>query len=201
MRTGCTIGLIQLFARFPKLGGVLGLLVAGAFGFLGIVNWNELQTMPERPESLSLSDAIHRVNAEEDIWVEIEWVEWDCSNIVYSGTGSDAETEVIFTNESHSILGVAEFSRRLTCEDIVGSKAVGVLRPMTEGFYERLPKRGFDLADYGKNVDTRLFLCTYCGRGNSLLGVICATVFVPLGLLMYPLCLISRKDLEKKGLW
>jgi hypothetical protein len=199
MRIGCTIGLIQLFARFPKLGGVFGLLAAGAFGFAGILNWNELQTMPQRPEALSLSDAIHRVNTEEDIWVEIEWVEWDCSNIVYSGAGSDADAEVIFTNEAHSVLGVAKFSNRQTCEDLAEGTAVGVLRRMSESFYERLPQRGFDLAGY-VNVDSRVHLCTYCGRGNSMLGVICSATFVPLGLMMYPLCLSLRKHYQRKGL-
>lgn len=199
MRTGCTIGLIKLFTRFPKLGGLFGMLVAGVFGLSGIVQWNDLQSMPESPEALSLSDAIRRVNAEADVWVEIEWVEWDCHNIVHSGAGSDAETEVIFTNESGSVLGVAEFSSRLTCEDLVESTVVGVLSSMTDGFYKRLPERGFDLANYGR-ADTRVYLCTYCGRGNSMLAVICSAVFVPLGLMMYPLCLNLRKHYEKKGL-
>ena len=70
---------------------------------------------------------------------------------------------------------------------------------MSEGVYERLPERGFDLADYA-DADIRLSFCTYCGRGNSMLGVILGVVFVPLGLSLYPLCLYLRRDFRKKGL-
>ena len=199
MRTGCTIGLIHLFARFPVLGGLFGLLAAGLFGFAGLVHWNELQDLPESPEVLSLSDAVHRVDSGEEVWVELEWVRWDCDNIVYSGAGSDAETDVIFTDEYGSILGVAEFSSRLTCEDLGGGTVDGMLRPMSGGFYKRIPKRGFDLTDYG-NADVRLYLCTYCGRENSMLAVICGAIFVPLGLMMYPLCLSLRRHYQRRGM-
>jgi hypothetical protein len=199
MQTGCVAALIEVLARFPKLGGAFGLLAAVAFGFLGITSWHELQEMPETPEQLTLSAAIARVTSGEEIWVEVEQVEWDCQNIVYSGSGSDTDTEIVFTDEPRSVLGVAQFERRLTYEEIAENPTVGVLRSMSDGFYERLPNRGFDLTEY-ENVDARLYLCTYCGRGNSTLGVICGVVLVPLGLLMYPLCLIMRKQYEKKGM-
>ena len=63
----------------------------------------------------------------------------------------------------------------------------------------RFPKLGgFDLTGYDDAV-TRLFLCTYCGRNNSTLAVICGGVMVPLGLGMYPLCLGLKRHYEKKG--
>jgi predicted outer membrane lipoprotein len=192
-----TGGLLLLFARFPWLGGVFGLLLAAAFGFLGVSSWHDLQTMPERPEVLTLADAALRVNAGEFLWVELEDIEWDCSNIVQSGGGSEARTEVVFTDESHNVLGVATFSDRLACEDIVAGTAAGILRRMSDGVYERLSPRGFDLAGYA-DVEARVSLCAFCGRRNSLLGVILAAIFVPIGLLMYPLCLYMRKDARKK---
>ena len=192
-------GALLLFARFPKAGGIFGLLSAAAFGFLGFSRWQELQTMPQYPERLSLSEAILWLDEVEDIWVELQWVEWDCDNIVSSGGGSDDRTDVIFTDESHSVLGRASFSYRVTCEDLPDGAVDGMLRRMSEGVYERLPERGFDLADHA-DADTRLSLCTYCGRGNSALGVILGAIFVPLGLAIYPLCLYLRREFTRKGL-
>ena len=192
-------GALLLFARFPKVGGVFGLLVAAAFGFLGFSSWQDLQTMPEVPETLTLSEVILKLEEAEDVWVELEWVEWDCDNIVSSGGGSDDRTDVIFTDESHQILGRAIFSSQVTCADLPDGAVEGVLRRMSEGVYERLPERGFDLADYA-DAETRLSLCTYCGRDNSMLAVILGAIFVPLGLSLYPLCLYLRKDFRKKGL-
>jgi len=183
---------LLLFARFPKVGGVFGLLAAAAFGFLGFSSWQDLQTMPEYPETLTLSEAILRLDEAEDIWVELERVEWDCDNIV----GGD---DVVFTDASRSVLGVAKYSDPVSCSNLADGAVVGVLRPMFDGVYERLPDRGFDLTDYA-DADTRLSLCTYCGRGNSKLGVIIGAIFVPLGLSLYPLCLYLRKDFVKKGL-
>ncbi|MGD9406109.1 MAG: hypothetical protein PVH95_13265 [Anaerolineae bacterium] len=192
-------GALLLFARFPKVGGVFGLLVAAAFGFLGFSNWQDLQTMPEVPETLTLSEAVLRLEEAEDIWVELESVEWDCDNIVSSGGGSDARTNAIFTDEPHSVLGLATFSSRVSCAELPDGAVEGVLRRMSEGVYERLPGRGFDLAEYA-DANTRLSLCTFCGRGNSMLGVILGAIFVPPGLSLYPLCLYLREDFRKKGL-
>ena len=199
MQTGLTHAVIEILTRFPKLGGLFGLLVAVAFGFLGIVHWNELQNMPASPERLALSEAVDRLRAGTDLWVEIEWVAWDCDNLVHTGSGSDADTEIVFTDETRSVLGVAEWSARLTCEEIQDHIAAGVLRAMSDGLYECLPGRGFDLAGY-ENADARLYLCTFCGRENSMVLVICAAVFVPLGLLMYPMCRIARRHYQRKGL-
>jgi len=192
-------GALLLFARFPKVGGVFGLLVAAAFGFLGFSSWQDLQTMPEVPETLTLSEAVLKLEETEDIWVELESVEWDCGNIISSGGGSDDRTDVIFTDESHQVLGRASFSSRVTCAELADGTVEGVLRRMSGGVYERLPERGFDLTRY-IDADVRLSLCTYCGRGNSMLGMILGVIFVPLGLSLYPLCLYLRKDFRKKGL-
>jgi hypothetical protein len=192
-------GALLFFARFPKAGGVFGLLAAAAFGFLGVSSWLDLQEMPETPEALTLPEAILRLDEADDIWVELEGVEWDCGNTVPSQVTGDDRAEVVFTNESRTVLGVAIFSAPVTCVDLDGRTAEGVLSRMGDGFYERLSERGFDLTDYAV-ADARVHLCTYCGRGNSMLAIILAAIFVPIGLLMYPLCRYLQKESQKKGL-
>jgi hypothetical protein len=195
--------ILRLFARYPVLGGVFGLVIAVAFGFLGVSSWFDLQKMPDQPVAMTLEQAVSATgNTEEDIWVSLEKVNWDCRNVVYSDLGDNSmRTEVIFTNDDRSIFGVALFSdsKRMNCEDLSDVNVTGTLSRMGDGFYERMPARGFDLDNY-RNVTTRLNLCNFCGRGNSSLGVLCGAVMVPLGLLMYPLCLAMKRNYEKKGL-
>ena len=168
-----------------------------AFGYLGISSWNAVQKMPEKPLFTSLDQIVNLTNTDEDLWVEIEKVNWDCQNIVYSNVGSDVRTEVIFTEETTSILGIALFSKSkgLSCSELSETNVIGILSKMTEGFYNRMFERGFNLANY-KDAEVRLHLCTFCGRSNSYGLVIVSVIFVPLGLAMYPLCLRMRKKYE-----
>ena len=57
--------LIRLLARFPKLGGLLGLLIAGGFGVLGVASWQQLRAMPDQPAQLSLSEAAEQLHTHE----------------------------------------------------------------------------------------------------------------------------------------
>ncbi len=68
-----------------------------------------------------------------------------------------------------------------------------MLRPLSQGEYDRLDDTGFNLARYG-NASERIALCTYCGPGNSKVGVIISAVMVALGLALYPMCLRLRRE-------
>ncbi|HLY29141.1 MAG TPA: hypothetical protein VKQ72_22540 [Aggregatilineales bacterium] len=183
-----TRGLIELFARFPKLGGLIGLLIAGAFGVLGVGSWQQLREMPDQPALLTLSDAAEQLHTHEQVWVQLSGVEWDCGNLVDETLlDGSHRTEVIFWDQASAVWGVALFSGQVRCRDLNSSKASGILTQMEAGFFDRLSQRGFDLTRYqGEKV--RLNLCTFCGPANSTLGVVIGIIFVPIGLAMYPMC-------------
>lgn len=195
-------GLLQLFAQYPKLGGLFGLVAAVAFAYLGFVNWNEVQKMPEAPINVSVTQAAALVNSGESAWVILQHIQWDCENIVHSYVSRRSyRTEILFTDETNSVLGVALFSRskRLSCAELTDTELTGVLSRIEDRFYERMPARGFNLTRYN-GTTMRVHLCTFCGRDNSTLGVICGLVMAPLGLSMYPLCLSLRKHYLAKGI-
>lgn len=182
-----TQSLVNLFARYPRLGGLFGLAMAALFGYLGISSWQAMQTMPQEPQQLSLSEAVAAIQSSgEDLWVSIDDGWWDCGNMVREGD----RTTVIFTDQTQSVLGLAVFSgsRDMTCDDLSGAPATGVLRILGEREVERLDDRGFDLAGY-EGASARVGLCTFCGRGNSLGLVILSAVLAVLGLAMYPMLL------------
>jgi hypothetical protein len=99
-------------------------------------------------------------------------------------------TSVVFTDQARSVLGLAVFSgsRDLTCDDLSGVAATGVLRILGDGEYQRLAVRGFNLSDY-RGASARVGLCTFCNRGNSQGLVIISAIMVVLGLAMYPISL------------
>ncbi|MEZ4768313.1 MAG: hypothetical protein R2844_07795, partial [Caldilineales bacterium] len=162
----------------------------------GVSSWQAMQHMPQQPRSLSLAAAAEAIQTEgEDLWVAISPVVWDCSNIVQEGD----RTSAVFSDASRSAFGVAVFSeaRDLSCGDLDPVAATGVLRLMGEGEVARLDERGFDLARYSPAA-TPVALCTFCGRGNSRLGVILGAVMVVIGLSLYPLCLYENRKRARK---
>lgn len=192
-------GFLRLFARFPMLGGLFGLIVTLGVGRIGLASWTELQTMPDTPPQVSLAQASHLVSSGGETWVDIERVRWDCQNTVYSRIGGSLSTEVLFTDETGSILGVAKFGGAEQCTDLQPTRLKGILSPMSDRFYQRMPERGFHITPYSK-ATVRVHLCAYCGRNNSIGALICSMVLAPLGLLMYPLSLALRRSYRKKGL-
>ena len=191
------VPLLELLARFPRLAGLFGLVVAIAFGYLGIASWTALQEMPDAPPKVSLAQAVSLVSSGAEAWVDLDRVTWGCENIVH---GDADRTEVIFTDEVGSILGVALFSGsdHLCCAELADTHLTGILTQMGDGFLQRMPARGFDLARYD-GVVARLHLCSFCGRGNSTGLVIISAVMVLVGLSLYPLCLFLRKRYMEKG--
>lgn len=186
--------LINLFASHPRLGGLFGLVIALLFGFLGISSWQDMQSMPQEPLRLSLAEASALVRASgEDQWVTLEKVSWDCANIVQH----DNRARALFSDESETVLGVATLSlpqgSHLTCASLSPYEVTGILSPMSQGTYDRLDDTGFSLSGYD-DASVRVALCTFCGRGNSRIGVVLAVILVPLGLAMYPMSLYLRRQ-------
>ncbi len=188
--------LIELFAAFPKLAGLFGLGIAILFGIGGVANWNELQQIPEEPVQMSLADVPTALLSQNRIWAELSEVTWDCSNSIYDKSAD--RTEVVFTDQARSILGVALYGGKLSCNNMQGKTTGGVVSRMEDSFYTRLPGRGFDLSNYSE-ATVRLYLCTFCGRGNAIGLIVLSAIFVPLGLCMYPLALKLRADRDKKA--
>ena len=183
--------ILALFARYPLLGGVFGLVLASVFGYVGLAASRDLRAMPQEPRRLSLAQAVAAMQSSgQDQWVAIDDVVWDCDNIVQEGD----RTAVIFADEARSVLGLATFTTRdLDCYGLELKDATGILRPLGDGEYAHLTSRGFDLSGYG-SAAAKIALCTFCGRSNSSAFVVMAAIVVFLGLTMYPMSLWLQKQ-------
>src|SRR5215217_493764 len=189
-----------LLARFPKIGGFLGLIFAVVFSYAGFRSWLSLQKIPQEPLYVSLEEAAVMASAGGDFWVTIKEVSWDCANFIHIDVDNFVQTEAIFTDKTGAIVGVALFGaepKGLSCKDLGESNITGMLSKMSTESYERLPEKRFDVTNY-QNPASRLFLCTFCGRGNSTLGIIVCTLLTLIGLAIYPLSLSLRRQYEKE---
>jgi hypothetical protein len=194
MTHAVTHHLTHWLGRYPRVGLAVGLAMAVAFSMTGVLFWNELQALPAQPETIAPSQVADRIAGGKSVWVEIKPVIWDCANILRYRSDGYARMKVVFTDETQSVLGVAEFgdADRLVCQDF-GSSATGIADALEPAFYQGLPEGEFDLTNY-QAATTRVRLCTYCGRHNSTLGVIFSFLMVLLGLGMYPLCLVMQRN-------
>lgn len=140
--------LTRFFIRQPKVVLVFGLAFALLFGALAIVGLRDVNRMPSAPQSVSISDAnalAASANGEQ-VWVSIEDGLLDCDNLIYRQVGSRTRTNVLVTNEAMTDVVVAEFSSRLTCEQILQQDLSGLLSKMSDRRYQRfLELNEFDL--------------------------------------------------------
>jgi hypothetical protein len=192
------VGSIQTFAQCPKCALVFGLIFAIPFTAFAIFNWSHVQTLPERPESIPLSQIASKLESQSRIWVVIPSVEWDCDNVVHEHVARSYNTEAIFTNPEHTIMGVATFSGRKTCEEIAQTELSGEVYFMNSASLAKLPERGFDLAQH-KGANTFVNVCTYCGRYNSLLGIWVCGILALAGLSLYPISLSMNRRYRLTG--
>ena len=192
--------LLILFARFPKIGGLVGSIVAMVFGYGAYISWSSLQKMTDHPISVSIEEAANLISTRGSFWATIQQVDWDCTNIIYKNSNDFTQTEALFVDRSATIIGIALFSepKALACDELPRSNLTGILSAVNPARYEHLSESGFNLLNY-QNSTTRLFICTYCGRNNSTLGVIICTIFSLIGLSMYPASLRLRANDMKKG--
>ena len=156
--------------------------------------------MPEKPEPLSLQQAATRTNAGENLWVTLDKVKWDCQNMAVSQTLNSVRTDILFTDDSGSVLGDAQFSDKQICSELPASNVSGKLYQMYDSTYNLLPKKGFNLDAY-KGATARMELCTFCGRSNSMLGVYFCMAMIVFGLSMYPMFWLRNHNQTKKAFY
>jgi hypothetical protein len=183
--------LLELLTRFPKFAALFSLILALASGCGWFASWRSFQSFPQSPVHISLAQAPSILKPNEDLWVEIDKVKWDCKNII--------DGEAIFTDESQMVLGVALFSRGkpFVCNDLPGTGVSGVLSIMDSNTYNHLAGEGFSLAGY-QGLTDRVYLCTFCGPENAKLGMILCVIFLVISIVFYPLVLLCGRS-ERPG--
>lgn len=183
--------------RYPRVAGLVGLVVACMFAVLGVLSWLSLQAFGDQPTPISLAVSGGMIS-EERQWVVVEDAHWDCSSMAPFGFGSDSRVEAMFTDEAGTVVVVAVLSPEVPCAELTASPPTGEIYRMSEHRYARLKDKG--RLDNYSNATTYLEMCAYCGPGNSRIGVALGLIFVPLGLAMYPLALFSkRRTLQHKS--
>ncbi|MBI3943548.1 MAG: hypothetical protein HY326_11100 [Chloroflexi bacterium] len=120
---------IALLFRFPKIAGLVGLLIALASGYFGIEQWNSWRNLPNTAEQMSLAEMKSRIDAGEKVWGDVRDAKWDCQNIIYSElVDKSINTEAVFTNDTLTAWGVANFSKKISCDEILKIKVTGGFR-------------------------------------------------------------------------
>ncbi len=187
--------LTRFFVRHPKVAGIFGLVFALLFGALAIASLRDVNRMPSSPQSVSISDATALAASAngQQLWVRIEDALLDCDTLIYRRVGSNTRTDILVTDEPMTDVVVAEFSGRLTCEQLLQRDLSGMLSKMSDRRYQQFRKLNeFDLADYPSDA-AFMDLCAYCGRSNSQLGVVVGAVLAVVSLSIYPLVLREHR--------
>jgi hypothetical protein len=200
MENAIAMALTQFFIHNPKrvwLVSLFGIIVSGVFGY---TSYREIQRLPLQPEHLSLEDVVEKLNYNSNPWVTIEPVQWDCQNIRmdYKDFGTTVSlTYISFTNQDQSIVGMAYYSEKKTCEEVMSKGPTGTVTWMNAKAKAFYTKKGVNFTKYS-HATAYVDLCSYCGRGNSELGLICAP-FIFLGCLALPVMTASSS--RKKDRW
>jgi len=164
--------------------GALSILLSCFIGFLSV---KELAVLANEPQHMLISDAVSKVS-EKPLWVILDDIQWDCDHVFYFEDNRDSSTYIVFTNKEKSVLGFALFGGKKDCKVIRQNEVAGVLDVAVDrksrSLYSLLAENGFDIALHEKN-GTLLSLCTYCGRENSLIGIILSVIFLGSGIFLF----------------
>ena len=142
------------------------------------------------PQSMSLEEAV-QLAGEEQVYARLEDGEWDCDSVSYVEgfvrsyrryevvREETKFTEVLFTDEPREIVTLVTLSGEVNCDGLSGEVPSGYLYSMSDETREELSDDG-RLRGY-RSADHFLEFCGYCGRDNSLIGVIFSLVFTLCG--------------------
>ena len=166
--------------------GVVAVLLSG---FAGFISAKELLVLPSEPQHMQLSEALSKVS-EKRLWVILDDIQWHCDHVYFFERNKRGDnTYILFTDKNNSVLGFALFNGKKDCNTVAQSEIAGVLDVGVKGtdgatLLKSLTESGFDVAFHEKN-GTLLLLCTYCGRENSLLGIVLSLFFLISGILLF----------------
>ena len=187
--------LTDLAVRFPKIAGLIGLVISIVFGALGVSSYMEMQKIADKPQEATLSSIVTYLNSNDRYWVNVKDGSFDCKSVQYEQVGSGTNTEVFLENHDKSIVMLVTYVQELPCEDIKNNVVSGVAYLMSE------KHRSLLTADHWlDNYSTQTVfveLCTTCSQGSSMGLIILSMIFVPLGLSFYPLAIWRKRYIEK----
>lgn len=187
--------LTDLAVRFPKIAGLIGLVISIVFGALGVSSYMEMQKIADKAQEATLSSIVTYLNSNDRYWVNVKDGSFDCKSVHYEQVGSGTNTEVFLENHDKSIVMLVTYVQELPCEDIKNNVVSGVAYLMSE------KHRSLLTADHWvDNYSTQTVfveLCTTCSQGSSMGLIILSMIFVPLGLSFYPLAIWRKRYIEK----
>ena len=180
-------------------GKLLALIVGGAlvvvFGYFGVDAWRDYRSFEDAPRHVTMHAAVDASESSRQ-WVSLAGGAWRCDELMTNVPGGVAFVPAIVDDGS---IVVARFDHSIDCKSVTAAPMIGVLETMDVGRARDLRSAGLDLPT-GARLRT-FDACDFCGRSNSRLGVIMCTLFVFLGLLLYPLRLAYQRAQQRGWRW
>lgn len=176
----------RLFARYPLLGGLFGLLVASIAAGLLPAMWRDYQRYPDQPRRLDIAAAVEL--AGDDEWVTITGATVRCDDAV-------TEDDRVYTPLVGPGRIVIAYDKDL-CRGGPPREVTGTIAPMSASLEQDINERGLTT-----RVGSRppLALATYGGKDNERMGLIVLPILIALGLAMYPALLLQQRRASRRA--
>jgi len=174
-------GIVALFARFPWIAGLFSLVAVVVFGWLGWGAWQDYRQLGDAPRRIDFAAALATASVQPQ-WVEIAPSGWECTRALQT----HGWTDILLTSTADAGFIVATYNHEVDCAEVAHRPVSGVLDQMSAKKAARLRKAGLALPLTAPGA-TGPALCTYCGSGNSRLGVLVCAIFVLICVPLYPL--------------
>jgi hypothetical protein len=175
--------MVRTVAGVFSLVGVLG------FGWLALSSSVELLRFPATPRRVTLAQALAGPE-DQYAWVELTDAQWRCDQqTVTRRASSEGDSTrlsyVPIARPGEAVLLISE-SHDLGCPPDGARVPRGVIQPTNARDARRLRTEGIDPPAH--------LLCSYCGRGNSLLGIVVAGVLAAAAASVYALVMLLRPE-------
>lgn len=185
----------EIIARYPKLAGVFGLVIAIIFSALGTSAYLETKKIGKAPQEASLVEISDYLVDNDKYWVIVIDGLVNCESIHSEQVGSTTYTEIFLELPDKSLAMLITYSPELSCDVIKERVIHGVAYAMSKKHKAILQESG-RLNRY-PSTTTYLELCTTCGRPSAAAIIFLSAILAILGLSLYPLAL-WRKNVRHR---
>ena len=153
------------------------------------ISYPEYQRLGSAPLKLTIAQAIEQVD--QNPWVLLTDAHWACDRHIKPIR--ENATFLQLSDPSDKNIIIADYSGSVSCLDKSLTAPTGTLRKMPEKTLGHFLRTGGLQAEQAQVVNGNVYwMCMYCGRGNSQLGIILAAIFAILSVVLYWLTEILR---------
>lgn len=173
-----------------RISAIFSLVILAFAALIFSNTYPDYQRFGSAPVQLTISQAI--AGFEKTPWVTLTDARWQCEQYIEPLRRNS--TFIRLSDATDQNIVIADYSGAINCLDKKLSPPTGTFKRIHQKTLGLLRKSGLKVTQEQIIEDQIYYMCMYCGRGNSQLGVIMSGVFFIMSFLFYAITEKAREQ-------